>query len=114
MSEKAKNVNYTDAQVSALVEAYTACEDADQRDAVIEQFAGEFAKPVRSIRAKLVREGVYVKKTYTTKTGEKPESKADIVQDIAGVLACNVEAVESLEKATKSTLRLLRKALPKS
>lgn len=111
-----KKANYTTAQTAELVAAYEAQldengGDAESRESVVREFAETFGKPLQSIRAKLVSEGVYVAKAYKTKTGDKPESKADIVTGIASVLGCNVEAVESLEKANKKALTLIRGTL---
>lgn len=106
-----KTPNYTDAQASELVEAYSAATNEGERETVVATFSEKFGKNVKSIRAKLVREGVYVKKTYKAKTGETPERKAAIVSDIARTLGVNAEVVESLEKATKPTLNLLRGTL---
>jgi len=109
MTEKAKN--YTDAQASELVAAYEACESEETRTACVADFAEKFGKKVGSIRAKLVSEGVYVAKTYKTKKGIKPESKALIVSDIARFLGVSSETVESLEKANKAALNLVRGTL---
>ena len=107
MAEK----NYTAAQTVELVSAYEAAETPESRDAVIAEFAEKFGKTVPSIRAKLVTEGVYVKKEYKTKKGEKPESKESVVTDIARVLGVHSETVESLAKANKATLVLVRGTL---
>ena len=107
-----KNVNYTEAQTSELVAAYEAAETPEARDAVVESFAEEFGKTVRSIRAKLVREGVYVKKVYKTKTGGKPETKESIVGDIAATLGVDADSkLGGLEKANKGALSLIRASL---
>ena len=110
MSEKTPN--YTEAQTSELVEAYEAAQDEESRAQVVERFADEFGKTVRSIRAKLVREGVYIAKTYKGKTGEKPETKEAIVEDIARTMGVDAESkLGGLQKANKQTLSLLRKTL---
>jgi hypothetical protein len=107
-----KNVNYTDEQTSELVAAYEAAETPEARDAVVEEFAETFGKTVRSIRAKLVREGVYVKKAYKTKTGGKPETKEGVVCDIAAILGVDADAkLGGLEKANKGALQLIRATL---
>ena len=106
-----KKVNYTTAQTAELVAAYEAAETDEDRADVVQDFANAFNKPAQSIRAKLVSEGVYIAKTYKGKTGEKPESKAKIVSDIASVLGVNQETVESLEKANKKALNLVRGTL---
>ena len=109
-----KKVNYTDEMTAELVKAYEAAEDEAGRESVIVEKAEEFGKTVRSIRAKLSREGVYVAKTYKSKTGDTPERKASIVQDIASALGVDSDVVGSLEKATKPTLNLLRGTLQKA
>ena len=109
MAEKAKN--YTAEQTAELVAAYTACESEKTRVACVAEFAQKFAKNLQSVRSKLVSEGVYVAKTYKTKKGNKPESKALIVSDIARFLGVSSEAVESLEKANKAALTLIRGTL---
>ena len=64
----AKTVNYTAEQTVEIVTAYQAGE-------TVEALAERFQKSVRSIVAKLSREGVYKKKEYTTKNGEKVVKK---------------------------------------
>ena len=106
-----KTVNYTESMAAELSAAYAAADTEEKREAVISHFAGKFAKNVKSIRAKLVREGVYVKKAYKTKAGVTPERKAAIVQDIATALGASEDVIGSLEKATKKALELVRGAL---
>ena len=109
-----KNVNYTDAMTAELVGAYTEAQNESERENVITEFAQAFGKNVKSVRAKLVREGVYIKKEYKTKTGTSPERKAAIVADIAALLGVDSDIVGSLEKATKKSLELLRGTLQKT
>ncbi len=106
----AKTENYTAAQTAALVEAYKAAEDAAGRDAVVKSYADEFGKSVASIRAKLVREGVYVKKPRTAKDGSAVVSKAALVDIIAANVGKSADAFDSLEKANKSVLKVLAAA----
>jgi len=104
-----KNVNYTEEQTAELVKAYVEAKTEETRAEVVETFAEELGKTVRSIRAKLVREGVYVAKTYKSKTGAKPETKEAIVSAIADTLGVDADATLSgLEKATKNCLIFLR------
>ena len=49
----------------------------------VENLADELKKSVKSIIGKLSREGVYKKTEYTTKTGEKPITKIQIVEELA-------------------------------
>ena len=109
MTDK-KAPNYTDEQAAHMVEQYTACETDETRAACIDALSAETGRNVRSIRAKLVREGVYVAKAYVSKKGEKVERKGDIVQSIAKVLGVTEDQLGGLEKATKPALELIRAA----
>ena len=63
-------VNYTEELTAAIVERYTAGEP-------VEAIAESIGKAVRSVRSKLVREGVYVaaEKPATAKRAEGPTKK---------------------------------------
>ena len=102
-----KNVNYTPEVTQAIVTTYT---DAPNMDTV-RKLADNHGKTVKSIIGKLSREGVYQKATYTTKTGSKPITKAEIVAQITDKLELDVEAVAGLEKAPKSALVVIRDAV---
>lgn len=68
MAEAKKvTVNYTDAQVSQVVEMY-----AELGNDGLEEIAAAVGKSVRSVRSKLVREGVY------QATPKKPAAKKDM------------------------------------
>lgn len=93
----AKTVNYTPEQTAKLVGDY-------QAGVTVEAIAQALGKSVRSIVAKLSREGVYKKKTYTTKTGEavvKKDAWADYIGDALGLTEADTE---SLTKANKTAL----------
>lgn len=106
-----KETIYTDEVVARMVETYTAAESDEARATVVNDFADELGVKVQSVRAKLVNIGVYKAKARTSKTGEAIESKAAIVADIAKRLRVDEERLESLEKATKPVLKLVREAL---
>ena len=99
----AKTVNYTPEMTASLVEAYK----ANPTEATVKEFAGTFNKTVKSIVAKLSKEGVYVKKEYKTKKGETPVSKATLVAVLAEKAGKSAEAFDSLEKANKAVLEAL-------
>jgi len=103
-----KKVNYTQAQTTELVEAYEAAKSEAERESVIEEHAYELQKTVKSVRAKLVREGVYIKKSKKAKDGNSAETKASIVEDIADTLGLESDVIGSLENATKNTLQIIR------
>jgi uncharacterized hydantoinase/oxoprolinase family protein len=102
-----KTVNYTVEMTAELVEAYK----ASPNEATVKAFAEKFGKTVKSVVAKLSREGVYVKKAYVTKNGEKPVAKAELVARLAELTGETEENLSSLEKATKHSLEVLVKAL---
>lgn len=108
---KEKAMNYTPEQTAELVAAYTNATDFESKSGVIAAFAESFGKSVASVRQKLVREGVYEKKEYLTKQGAKPESKESLSAEIAELLETTEEAAESLTKANKKILVLIRDAL---
>jgi hypothetical protein len=105
-AEKAsKKVENYSAEITAkLALAYAENKDTDA-------LALQFGKSSRSIIAKLSRMGIYVKPEYTTKTGETPISKEEIVANIATLIDANVETLESLEKANKTALQTIYDAL---
>ena len=97
--------NYTAEMTLDLVQAYELAETQEERTAVVEAFAEKFEKTVASIRAKLVREGVYVK-AATTKTRTRV-MKDELVAAIAKLTNAEEEEMESLSKATKEALTIV-------
>lgn len=93
-----KTVNYTAEQTAVLVSRYV-----DEKLSV-EAIAQEFGKSVRSIVAKLSREGVYQKKEYTTKTGEPVIKKDEHADAIGKALGLSESDTDSLAKANKRAL----------
>ena len=92
--------NYTDEMVAQMTEAYTANPNRDTVDALAKQFG----KSVRSIIAKLSREGVYVAQPKVTKTGEPVVRKAELVE----ILEAHFQvAIPTLVKASKADLQKL-------
>ena len=106
-TKAAKAVNYTAEDTIALVTAYQAGE-------TVEALAERFQKSVRSIVAKLSREGVYQKKVYTTKNGEKVVKKDAHADAIGAILGLPENDIESLTKANKNALRVIFEALANS
>lgn len=100
----AKKENYSAETTAALLKAY-------ETEKNTETLAKMFGKTAKSIVAKLSREKVYVKATYKTKTGEQPVSKQEIVAEIATLVNQSEEVLESLEKATKPALLIIKNAL---
>ena len=79
MAKTEKTVNYTPEQTAELVTAYQAAPTAE----TVSAFAEKLGKTTRSIVAKLSREGVYKKKEYVGKTGEKPVKKDALADKLA-------------------------------
>lgn len=97
-----KTVNYTAEQTAQVVQAYQAGE-------TVEAIATTMGKSVRSIVAKLSREGVYVAKGKTLANARV--TKADLVQEIATKVGVDAEVLASLEKATHEALELVASKL---
>jgi hypothetical protein len=68
-------MNYSPEQVKYMTERYL---ESPERETV-EDLAQEMDKSVKSIIGKLSREGVYKRTIYTTKSGEKPITKLELV-----------------------------------
>jgi hypothetical protein len=93
-----KIVNYTEAQVTEMRDAYI----NSPTDEMVKALATKFGKTTRSIVAKLVKEGVYVSKAK--ESGKRAMLKAEMVAEIAKLTGKNEEQLESLEKATGPAL----------
>ena len=100
-------VNYTEAQVKHMVAEYS----ANPTRETVENLADELEKSIKSIIGKLSREGVYKKTEYTTKTGEKPITKIELVEELAELLELETSVLAGLEKAPKTALKALREAI---
>ena len=92
--------NYTEEMVAQMINAY----EANPSRETVDMLAGEMGKSVRSIIAKLSREGVYVAQPKVTKTGEPVVRKQELVvalQDHFGI------EIPTLVKASKADLQRL-------
>jgi hypothetical protein len=93
-----KKVNYTEAQTAALIERYQAGES-------VEDIATSIGKAVRSVRSKLVREGVYVapEKGAKAKREDGP-TKKELIRELETLVPF---AVEGFMNATKEAIQAL-------
>jgi len=109
MTAKAKIVNYTAEQTVEMVAAYVASPTKE----TVESFAVKFNKSAASIRAKLVKEGVYKKAEYVSKAGETPVDKENLVDQIALFIpeVSDEANLSSLAKANKKVLRAILKTV---
>jgi hypothetical protein len=103
----AKTVNYTAEQTAKIVADY-------QSGVTVETIAETLGKTVRSVVAKLSREGVYKAKTYTTKTGQPVVKKDAHADAIGAILKMTESEIESLTKANKTALEKIFYALANS
>jgi len=97
-----KIVNYTAEQTSEIVSRFVAGETK-------EALALAFGKSVRSITAKLSREGVY--KAASKEKAEARVTKAELITKIAFAAGVEEEVLESLEKATSVALKAVLAAI---
>lgn len=93
-----EKVNYTEAQVTELVAAYTA-------GTSIEDLAARFSKSTKSIVAKLSREGVY--KSKAKASAKTRVTKADLVRKLEVEVGAVEGQLETLEKASHEALEFL-------
>lgn len=101
-----KTPNYTAEQTAELVQAYKEAPNEE----TVKAFAAQFGKSVRSIVAKLSREGVYQKKEYVSKSGEAPMAKEELASKIGELCDMSPAEMDSLAKANKTALvKLLQK-----
>lgn len=105
MAEKV--VNYTPEQTAKMVADYA-------QGVTVESIAESMGKTVRSVVAKLSREGVYRKKEYVSKNGEKPVKKDAHADAIGAILQLSENEIDSLTKANKSALKTIFEALANS
>lgn len=92
--------NYSDEMVTEMHSLY----EANPTRETVEILAEKFGKSVRSIIAKLSREGIYVSQPRVTKTGEPVVRKSELVAQIEDHF--DIE-VPTLVKASKADLQTL-------
>jgi hypothetical protein len=80
----------------------------------VETIAAEAGKTVRSIIAKLSKEGVYKAKEYVNKNGEKPVKKNELADLIGNILFMSDGEKDSLAKVNKPALEKIFAALANS
>ena len=96
--------NYTEDMVTTMHSLYT----ANPTRETVDVLAGQLGKSVRSIIAKLSREGIYVAQPRVTKTGEPVVRKAELVSQINEHFG---EDFPTLIKASKVDLQNLLDAI---
>ena len=104
MADTIRPKNYTDEMVAEMHELYT----ANPTRETVDMIAENFGKSVRSVIAKLSREGIYVSQPRVTKTGEPVVRKAELVAQIEENFGVELP---TLVKASKADLQTLLDAL---
>ena len=93
-------VNYTDAQVATITEMYS-----ELGNEGLEDIAAAVSKSVRSVRSKLVREGVYV---ATPKAEAAPKdqgpSKKELLNDLEAIVGFDVTGFTGATKPALTSL----------
>jgi len=100
-------VNYTPEMVDTMKQEYV----ANPTRETVEKLANELDKSIKSVIGKLSREGVYLKTEYTTKAGEKPVTKLELVEELAEKLQLQEWELAGLEKAPKTALKAILKGV---
>ena len=98
MTAQTTTVNYTPEQTAQIVNDYKA-------GVTVEAIATNLGKSVRSVVAKLSREGVYVAKTKA-KAGARV-TKAQLTEYVEDMFKLERGALESLQKGSHEALELL-------
>lgn len=98
--EMAQVKNYSEKDVSMMIETYEANPTRD----TVEALAEKLGKNTRSVIAKLSREGVYKSQPRVTKSGEPIVLKSEFVERIETALGFSIP---SISKATKADLSKL-------
>lgn len=107
-TKKTAKVKFTDADVARMTEVYGKAATKES----VELLAKEFGKSPRSVIAKLVNMGIYVKADKAaTATDGKSEKKETLVAEIAKYCGVADEILESLTGATKKALVAVRDKL---
>ena len=96
---------YTDVQVDKMVSAYGEGNTDTERKAIVDRLATEMGKSSRSVIAKLVSIGVYIKKTKVNSAATM--RKNEYVTAIRIMLGARDNELKSHENATKADLSII-------
>jgi len=98
-------MKYTKEQEDEMYIKYKEAADADAREVVVLKLVKDWGFPKRSIVAKLSKMGVYISKARVSKlTGNKPETKEQLVTKIEKRFSVGEGSWIGLEKAPKMVL----------
>ncbi|MCP4443631.1 MAG: hypothetical protein GY810_32405 [Aureispira sp.] len=96
--------NYTEQETEEIVAAYVSRPTMD----MVTELSVKYRKTRKSIIAKLSKENVYIRKVYTSKSGDIPITKQEILTSIQNALG---KRFNQLDKAPKATLLALEKSV---
>ena len=91
----AKAINYTPELTAKIVDQY-------QAGVSVDDIAASIEKSVRSVRSKLVREGVYVAQPKATARKSDEPTKKELLNDLEAVYPFDVNG---LQGATKDAIK---------
>lgn len=92
--------SYTVEQTVELIAAYAANPNAE----TVSAFAEKFGKTVKSVIAKLSREGVYKKAERVSKSGDPVIKKDELANELQSKFGLTESEADSLTKANKTAL----------
>ena len=98
---------FTEEETKYIIETYQANPCLE----TVEEIAEEVGKTKRSIISKLSAEGVYQKKEYRDKWGQKPTTRAEYTERIRKATALNEMQLMGLEKSSRIALKNLAERL---
>ena len=102
----AKAANYTTEMVDRMIALYS-----ELGNDGVEAIAAELGKPVRSVRSKLVREGVYVAALKAPKAAKVDgPSKKDLLNELEALVAFDVNGLTGATKDAIPSVILLAQA----
>ena len=100
MAETAKKaVNYTDELTAKVISDY-------QNGIDLDAIADEIGKSVRSVRSKLVREGVYIAKPKTASAKREEPTKKEILNQLESIAPFEVNGFMGATKTALNDLLL--------
>lgn len=94
-------MNYTKEMTEAMIEQY----EKNPTRETVKALAERFNKSEKSVIGKLAKEGVYRREQYTSKTGEKPITKLELVGILGQEPGIEERKLVGLEKTPKLTLK---------
>lgn len=97
--KKIEKVNYSPEQTERLIALYQ-----ERGNDSLDGIAKEMGKTLKSVRAKLVREGIYVAPDKTKKSEDGGPSKKELVLELAKLTGKELVGIEAATKGALSEL----------